>query len=207
MAAFLFVRPSGPFFLVRLQLLRSFHILYLVGLLLLGGLIGGTLARRRSPRWVAFALLAAIAAGLFAAQRSEYPLSAHIEWPGAQPRNPWAQAYVWIRNSTPANAVFASDPHLIFRDGVDEQGFRATAERSLLADDKDQGVAAVMDPSIAPQWAAQRNAQVGINTMTDLERTQRLKPFGVTWLLLRANSATNFPCPYHNKTAKVCRMD
>lgn len=206
-AAFLFVHSSGPFFLVRLQMLRSFHILYLTGVLLVGGWLGGTFASRRSTRWGAIALLAAVAVSLFAAQRAEYPLSAHIEWPGAPPRDPWSQAYLWIRNNTPVNAVFAADPHLIFRNGVNQQGFRATAERSLLADDKDQGVAAVMDPSIAPQWAAQRDAQVGIVAMTDAERTRRLRPFGVTWLLLPANAATDFPCPYSNEAAKVCRMD
>lgn len=206
-AAFLFVHPSGPFFLVRLQLLRSFHILYLIGVLLVGGWLGKTLAAHPRTRVVAAALLAAAAAGLFAAQQAQYPLSAHIEWPGAPPRNPWAQAYLWIRDNTPANAVFAADPHLIFRDGVDQQGFRARAERSLLANDKDQGVAAVMDPSIAPQWEAQRSAQVGLNTITDAQRSQRLKPFGVTWLLLRANAATDFPCPYRNSAAKVCRMN
>lgn len=206
-AAFLFVHLSGPFFLVRLQLLRSFHILYLLGVLLVGGWLGKTLAGRPSTRWVMLALLAAIATGMFTSQRAEYPLSAHIEWPGVRPRDPWSQAYFWIRNNTPMNAVFAADPHLIFRQGVNQQGFRATAERSLLADDKDQGVAAVMDPSIAPQWAAQRDAQIGINTMTDAERSQRLKPFGVTWLLLPANAATDFSCPYHNDAAKVCRMN
>lgn len=200
-AAFLFVHPTGPYFLVRLQLLRSFHILYLLGVLLLGGLLGA-----KVNRWVAISLVAAVAMGLFAAQRAQYPLSAHIEWSGAHPRNPWSQAYLWIRDNTPEDAVFAADPHLIFRDGVDQQGFRATAERSLLADDKDQGVAAVMDPSIAQQWAAQRNAQVGIDLMSDDERAQRLEPIGATWLLLRVSDKTDFPCPYRNKAAKVCRM-
>lgn len=206
-AAFLFVHATGPYLLVRIQLLRAFHSIYLAGLLLLGGWIGGTLACCPRKCWLAFALLAAAAGGLFAAQRSTYPDSAHIEWPGEQPRNPWAQAYLWIRRNTPQNAVFAADPDLMFRNGVDEQGFRATAERSLLADNKDQGVAAVMDPSIAPAWKAQRNAQLGINSMTDAERRQRLRPFGVTWLLLRADSTTGFPCPYRNPAAKVCRMD
>lgn len=206
-AAFLFVHPSGPFFLVRVQLLRSFHILYLIGALLLGGLLGKTLVGRPGARWVAFSLLAAAAVGLFAAQRVQYPLSAHIEWPGARPRNPWSQAYIWIRNNTPADAIFAADPHLMLLDGADQQGFRATTERSLLADDKDQGVVAVMDPSIAPEWATQRDAQVGINTIPDAQRVQRLRPFGVTWLLLPADAATDFPCPYRNEAAKVCRMD
>ncbi len=87
------------------------------------------------------------------------------------------------------------------------QGFRATTRRSLLADSKDQGVAAVVKPSIAGVWAAQRSE---LNwdwiILSDQERIARLKPFGVTWLLLPSNAATNFPCPFQNAVAKVCRM-
>lgn len=203
-AAFLFVHSTGPYFVVRVQILRSFHILYLVGLLLLGGWLGKVLWEQKKYRWVLFALLAAAAGGMYAAQRAAYPDSAHIEWPGMKPRNPWVQAYVWIRRNTPANAVFAADPDLEFRNGVDMQGFRATTKRSLLANNKDQGVAAVVNPSIAGLWAKQRDAQTGINQMTDQERVEKLKPLGATWLLLRANAKTGFPCPYENAVAKVC---
>ena len=206
LAAFLFVHSSGPYLLVRIQILRSFHILYLLGVLLLGGWLGQVLWRRRGTRWLAFALLATAAGGLFAAQRATYPHSAHIEWPGMSSSNPWVQAYRWIRDNTPANAVFAANPDLVRLDGVDMQGFRATTRRSLLADSKDQGVAAVVKPSIAGVWAAQRNAQLGLDNLSDQERIARLKPFGVTWLLLPSNAATNFPCPFQNAVAKVCRM-
>ncbi len=206
LAAFLFVHSSGPYLLVRLQLLRSFHIIYLLGVVLMGGWLGKVLAYRRSTRWLAFALPAIAACGLFAAQRATYPFSAHIEWPGMQPRNSWAQAYDWIRGNTPADAVFAADPDLALLEGADMQGFRVTAERSLLADNKDQGVAAVMEPSLAEEWAAQRDAQAGLNRMSDAERESRLKPFGVTWLLLESKAATSFPCPYQNAIAKVCEL-
>jgi len=205
-AAFLFVHTSGPFLPARLQLLRSFHILYVLGILLVGGWLGGLLWQRKKSRWLLFVLLAAAAGGLFAAQRATYPESAHIEWSGSQPRNPWAQAYWWVRRNTPGNAVFAADPELVFLPGVDSQGFRATTGRSILADEKDRGVAAIVDPSIASAWAAQYDAQAGVDTMSDAERERRLRPFGVTWLLLRADSATGFACPYRNAVAKVCRM-
>ncbi|MFZ0663508.1 MAG: hypothetical protein WAM66_12500 [Acidobacteriaceae bacterium] len=204
LAALLFVHFSGPYLVVRIQILRSFHILYLLGVLLLGGWLGKIFAYRRSTRWVIFALLAIAAGAMFAAQRATYPLSAHIELPGVRPRNPWVQAYEWIRNHTPSNAVFAANPALVSLPGVDEEGFRATTRRSLLADDKDQGVAAVVAPALAGEWAAQRDAQLGVDTMTDAERVRRLRPFGVTWLLLPADSGTNFPCPYRNAVAKVC---
>lgn len=205
-AAFLFVHSDGPYLLVRLQILRSFHIIYLIGVLLMGGWIGQQLWSRRSTRWIAFGLLAAAAAGLFAAQRAAYPSSAHIEWPGEYPRNQWAQAYWWIRANTPSDAVFAADPALVSHDGVDMQGFRATTERSLLADNKDQGVAAVMKPAIAGTWFEQRNAQLGLDEMSDQQRIAKLSSFGVNWLLLRSDSSTDFPCPYRNAAAKVCRI-
>lgn len=206
LAAFLFVHASGPYLVARVQLLRSFHILYVVGVLLLGGWLGRMLAHTRNTRWVLYALLAVAAGGMFAAQRATYPLSAHIEWPGMGPRNPWARAYLWIRDNTPEDAVFAANPELVFLPDVDAQGFRATTGRSILADDKDQGVAAIVDPSIADVWAAQRDAQLGVDTMADTERERRLRPFGVTWLLLPVNSATAFGCPYRNAVAKVCRL-
>lgn len=204
-AAILFVHVSGPYLLVRVQLLRSFHIIYALGVLLLGGWLGSVFGKRRT-RWALPVLLATAAGGLFLAQRAAYPHSEHIEWPGARPRNPWVQAYEWIRMNTPADAYFATDPDLQFRNGVDMQGFRAITERSLLADNKDQGIAA-LDPPFAGEWAVQRDAHIGLETMTDAERIRRLQPFGVTWLLLSADSPTAFPCPYRNAVAKVCRMD
>lgn len=206
-AAFLFVHSDGPYLLLRLQILRSFHVIYLIGVLLMGGWIGKQLGSRRSTRWIAFTLLTAAATGLFASQRAAYPFSAHIEWPGEHPRNPWAQAYWWIRANTPRDAVFAADPDLVGHDGVDMQGFRATTERSLLADNKDQGVAAVMKPAIADKWFVQRDAQLGLEDMSDQQRITKLSSFGVNWLLLRSDSATDFPCPYRNAAAKVCRME
>lgn len=205
--SFFFVHPSGSYLLVRFEVLRGFHTLYLAGVLLLGGWIGFVLGHRHETRVLAVALLVTAAVGLYAAQRATYPLSAHIEWPGIAPRNPWVQAYSWIRANTPANAVFAASPDLVSINGEDMQGFRATTARSLLADDKDEGIAAGVDPSIADEWAAQRNAQVGILRMTDAERIARLKPFGVDWLLLPSATLTDFPCPYRNAVAKVCRMD
>lgn len=205
-ASFLFVHASGPYFVARIQILRSFHIVYLIGVLLLGGWLGATLTSRPSARWVAAALPAIAALGLFAAQRATYPLCAHIELPGMSPCNPWAREDNWIRNNTSLNAVFAANPDLVSLPVVDAHGFRAATERSILADNKDEGVAAIVDPSTAAEWAAQSNAEAGIDNMPDAERIRRLKPFGVTWLLLPADSATRFACPYRNNLTKVCAL-
>lgn len=208
LVAFLFAHRSGPYLLVRLQFLRSFLTIYAVGVVLLGGWLGRVLWYRVNARWLLFLMLAAASLGLYAAQRAAYPLSSHVEWPGrTEPLNPWEQAYVWIRKNTPENAVFAANTELVFLDGVDSQGFRATTERSILADAKDEGVAVIVDPSIVPEWAKQYNAQKNIDDESDQMRTARLKPFGVTWLLLPARASTRFPCPFNNGVAKVCRLE
>jgi hypothetical protein len=206
-AAFLFVHADGPYFTARLQLLRSFHLIYLLGVILAGGWLGKFFVAGGRSRWAVVAAVIGVSAIMFTVQRATYPLSAHIEWPGMAPRNPWEQAYQWVRSNTPADAVFAANPELLSLYGVDAQGFRATTRRSILADDKDQGVAAVVDPAISGEWMAQRNAQLGLDQMSDEERMLRLRPFGVTWLLLPSDAATNFSCPYRNAAAKVCVLE
>jgi hypothetical protein len=216
LAAFFFIHPAGPYLLARLQPLRSFHMLYVVGILLLGGLIGNLAfnrmpdailqpQRRRAAFASIFALTVAIALSMFLAQRAGYASSAHVEWPGASPRNPWQQTFLWIRAHTPADAVFAANPGLVSLDGEDAQGFRATTGRSLLAEDKDAGVVVVF-PWLAASWAAERNPQAGLDQLSDPERLARLRPLGATWLLLSSSAVTALPCPYRNAVSQVCQL-
>lgn len=200
--AALSVPAAGPYPLVPLQVLRSFHLIYAVGLVLLGG-AAGSLALR-SPAATA-ALLFTLFAGMYAAQRVTWSGSGQIEWPGVPPANSYAQAFLWIRGHTPPAAVFAFDPDLVYQPGEDEQGFRAIAERDHLADDKDAGIAAVL-PRLAPRWSRQRNAEFSINHMTDAERLQALRRLGATWLLLPPGAHTKFPCPYRDAAVQVCPL-
>jgi hypothetical protein len=204
LAALLFVHPSGPYLLVRLQMLRSLHTLFALLLLVAGGLLGELVFNH--SRWVAFALLAAAATGMWFGQRAAYSLSAHVELPGRAARNPWQQAFLWIRANTPRDAIFAANPHLVYVEGEDTQGFRATSERSLLADDKDEGVVVVF-PELANAWAVERNAQADLDRLSDAERIARVRPFGASWLLLSAQAETALPCPYSNAVAQVCRIE
>ena len=71
---------------------------------------------------------------LILAQRTLFPASAHLEWPGAFPQNRWAQSFLWIRENTPVDAIFALDPSHKNIPGEDTEGFRALAQRSMLAD-------------------------------------------------------------------------
>lgn len=200
--AALFVPPGGPYLLVPLQILRSFHLIYAIGTALAGGVFATLVSR---SRLTVASLLVLLFAGMFAAQRYAWSACAHIEWPGAQPSNPYQQAFLWIRDHTPQDAVFAFNPQLVYLPNEDEQGFRAIAERDHLADDKDAGVVAVI-PHLAAHWARDRNAQFSVNTMSDAERIAILKALGATWLLLPSNAKTQFPCPWHNAVATICKI-
>jgi hypothetical protein len=104
---------------------------------------------------------------MFAGQRLTYPESGHVEWPGKTPRNRWQQAFLWIRGNTPSDAVFALDNDYIESAGEDAQGFRATAERSAVADwFKDGGIASNFPPAAVPWWQG-ANATAQLNHATD----------------------------------------
>ena len=198
-----FVPTAGPFLFVPLQVLRSFHLLYALGTVLCGGVLAAVWSRTRIA---AVPLVVALFAGMFAAQRLSWTGSSPIEWPGADPANPYEQAFLWIRGNTPRNAVFAFNPRLVYLPGEDEQGFRAIAERDHLTDDKDAGIVAVI-PRLADRWALQRNAELNVDRMTDSERVVTLAPLGATWLLLPPNAKTAFPCPWRNSVLQVCKMN
>ncbi len=202
LVAMLFVPPGGPYALVPIQVLRSFHLIYAVGLVLCGGLLAALTSRSR-PAGISLVVL--LFAGMFAAQNIAWPGCDRIEWPWTRPSNPYQQAFLWIRDHTPRNAVFAFNPELVYLPEEDEQGFRAIAQRDHLADDKDAGIAAVM-PRLAEGWAAQRNAQLNVDRMTDAQRIAALTPLGATWFLLLPGTQTAFPCPYRNTVVAVCRL-
>jgi hypothetical protein len=204
--AALFVPVSGPYLLVPLQILRGFHVIYSVGIVMCGGLLGAAVAQFRGVgrvfEGVGFVALFCV---MFFVQRVSWPGSNAIQWPGMIPANPYEQAFLWIRKSTPRNAVFAFNPQLVYRPGEDEQGFRAIAERDQLADDKDGGVVAVV-PRLADRWARQRNAEVSVDGMSDEQRLGALVPPGANWVLLAPDAQTRFTCPFRNAVAQVCRM-
>ncbi len=127
----------------RLQPMRSFHLLYCIFFALLGGLIG-EYALGRHLVAMGQALFAPLAAGMWFVQAGDYKSSPHVEWPGRAGGNTWMQAFYWIRQNTPKDALFAMDPVYMALPGEDQHGFRAVAERSVLADfRKDSGPVAL----------------------------------------------------------------
>jgi hypothetical protein len=195
-----FVHRSGSLILARLQPLRAFHFVYLAGLLVAGGFLA------RLPKRAVGGIAVALLLIMFTVQRLTYPASNHVEWPGLSPRNPWQQAFLWIRNNTPQDAIFALDNDYIESKGEDAQGFRATAERSAVADYfKDGGIASNF-PQAADSWLRGSQATAQLNQATDAQRLHRLQPLGVTWIVLPAEAATGLPCPYSNRGVRVCRL-
>jgi hypothetical protein len=202
----LFVHPVGSGLLARLQMLRMFQLIYIVGELLLGCGIGTFLAEK-GRGWPSIGIGGlTLAAAMFFIQTAAFGHSNHLELPGLKPRNAYEQAFLWIRDNTPRTAVFAADPMLVLAPGEDEQNLRAMAERSVLADYKDEGLALIF-PKDSGDWYKQFAAQTGIASMSDAERVARLVPLGASWMLLPAGAKTAMPCPYRNDVLLVCRLD
>jgi hypothetical protein len=200
------LRPFEP--------MRYLHLLYLLFFLIVGGLLGQYILGRHVSRWLI--LFVPLGLGMFYAQRQLYPATAHIELPGGEPSNPWLEAFAWIRKNTPADSLFALDPHYVTLPGEDYHGFRALAERSVLADyDKDGGMAARV-PRLAPRWLREVTAQTGWRNFQASD-FQRLKnDFGVNWVILsrgeraftdpQSHSVPSMTCPYQNQQIRVCRL-
>jgi hypothetical protein len=196
----------------RMQPLRIFQVVYVVMTLVVGAWLGELVLRRRALRWVAtFSLLATV---MMAAERMTFfPDSRHLElpgtlaWgPGSDGGNQYEQAFVWIRDNTPKDAVFALDAEYITKPGEDAQSFRAIAERSVLPDFSKDGGVVTNQPKLAAAWQEGRAAQTGLDALTDEERVARLKRLGVSWVVLDRGAATRFACEYANEGVKVCRL-
>ena len=190
--------------LARLQPLRSLHLLYMLMFLIMGGFLAEFVLKNRIWRWLV--LFVPLGAGMFIAQRALFPASSHIEWPGVTPKNPWEQAFLWVRDNTPVNAVFALDPDFMQLPGEDTTGFRCLAQRSRLADlSKDSG-AVSMFPPLAEVWWAQVQAQSPWMKLR-LGGLLRLKEkYGVSWVVLQQPAGANLDCQYLNSAVRVCRV-
>lgn len=189
-----------------LQPMRSLYLLYALMLLIGGGLLGEYVLRSRAWRWVA--LFVPLCCGMAYAQRSLYSQSQHIELPGVAPRNPWEAAFKWIRANTPEEAVFALDPAYMRRD--DENGFRAIAQRSHLADAvKDSGVVELF-PAIADSWNGEVQAQTGIDNFTASDFARLKRQYNVSWVVLAESNTeeqgSGLVCLYHNAAVRVCQI-
>jgi hypothetical protein len=190
--------------LARLQPLRSLHFLYIVMFVLIGGLLAEYVLKNRA--WLWLLLFAPLCLGMFYAQRSLFPKSSQVEWPGRPAKNPWAQAFDWARDNTPVDAVFALDPEYMTIAGEDENGFRCRAERSRLADAvKDNGVVS-MFPPLAEEWWAQVQAQTPWKNFRIEDFLQLKNRYGANWVVVQQPGVAGLDCGFENRAVRVCRI-
>jgi hypothetical protein len=196
--------PASFEAIARLQATRSLHLVYIVLFLLIGGFIGEKWLKNRTLRWLVF--FAPICAGMLAAQLALFPASRHVEWTRAGSQNLWAQAFNWARENTPPDAVFALDPYYPERPGEDAQGFRAIAERSMLADaGKDSG-AVSMFPALADEWYSQVQARKTWKQFQAADFARLQYQYGINWVVVEQPGVVGLDCPYRNQAVLVCRL-
>ena len=190
--------------LARIQPLRSLHLLYMFLFVCIGGYLGEYVLKDRAWRWLA--LFGALSIGMFTAQRSLFPASANIDWPGRTARNPWAQAFFWIRDYTPVEAVFALDPEYMRLPGEDSLGFRCMAQRSRLADTVKDGGVVSMFPPLAEEWKEQLDAQTPWKGLQATDFTRLRQRYGITWVVLQQPGIAGLECAYQNAAVRVCEL-
>jgi hypothetical protein len=203
-AALIFDLPSRFEVLARLQPMRCLHLLYILLFIVIGGFTGEYILCNRVWRWLL--LFVPLSAGMFFAQRCLFAAGAHIEWPGVAPRNPWAQAFVWIRENTPTTAIFALDPNYMHIAGEDETGFRCLAERSHLADSVKDNGAVSMFPGLATEWWAEVQAQTPWKDFRIEDMRRLKKQYGVGWVVLQQPGVPGLDCAFQNSAVRVCRI-
>jgi hypothetical protein len=189
----------------RLQPLRTFHLITIVLVLLLGGVIGEFAAKGRP--WVIAAVAIPLAVGMFFVARETYPNSPQIEWPSTTSTNAWVNTLLWVRENTPQDAVFAVDSRYFLQPGIDAHGFRAISERSALATYyKDGGVVSLF-PDLAEEWKQMSNATYGLDHFQaqDFARLQIEYP-AVSWVVVHGPPPPGMNCPYDRQGYAVCRI-
>ncbi len=191
--------------LARLQPLRSLHLLYILLIVIGGGFLGEYVLRNRAWRWAA--LFIPLCVGMFTAQRELFPASPHIEWSLESEGNNWAQAFVWIKENTPTNAMFALDPDHMRIAGEDSHGFRAIAQRSMLADAVKDSGAVTMFPPLAEEWWTQVQAQRGWAHFQQHDFQRLHEQYGVNWIVTQYPVPGGMVCPYQKLALNVCRVD
>jgi hypothetical protein len=172
--------------------------------LIMGGLLGEFVLKNRVWRWLA--LFVPLGLGMFVAQRALFPASAHIEWPGSAPKNEWAQAFIWVRDNTPVDAVFALDPNFMQLRGEDTTGFRCLAQRSRLADASKDSGAVSMFPPLAEEWWTEVQAQTPWRSFRAEDFLRLKNKYGVSWVIVEQPGVAGLDCAYQNSAVRVCRI-
>jgi hypothetical protein len=196
--------PLAPIGMTTLEPMRYLQLVYFFLALIGGAYLGQYVLKARIWRWAAFLLIAN--GGMLLAQRQLFPGSPHIELPSVATANPWLQAFEWIRVNTPADAYFALDPNYTNAPREDCHGFRALAERSMMADSNKDTTTVTKQPDLGPAWKQQVQARKGwsVFQFADFERLKA--EFGVDWVLVSYPHPAGLDCRWHNDALAVCRI-
>ena len=189
--------------LAELQPMRSLHLIYVLLSVVSGGLLAEHVLKAKLWRWL---VLIPVCVAMFYAQRQLFPATPHMEWPGLKTSNEWMQAFLWIRGNTPVSAYFALDPEHMRLPGEDQHGFRAIAERSMLADRVKDSGAVTMFPALAQTWLEQASSQQGWKDFGAEDFVRLHRRFGVDWVVLQQPGVAGMECPYRNATLLACRI-
>jgi hypothetical protein len=190
--------------LTPLQPMRYLHLVYVLLVLIGGGLLGRHVLRGSGWRWAV--VLVAAYGGMFVSQRRLLPASEHVELPGRPVSNSWLQAFAWIRQNTPSDAYFALDPDYLAAPGEDYHSFRALAERSQLADAIKDPAVVTQVPELASRWVEQVDAQAGWGRFQAADFERLGARFGVSWVLVPYPAPARLICQWHNDRLSVCRV-
>jgi hypothetical protein len=187
------VEPLTP-----LQPMRGLHLVYIVLVLTIGAMIARW-SGNIPWRWAV--ILVPLAAIMFYAQRQLFANSDHFDLPWRTPGNAYAQAFLWARKHTPRDALFALDPYYKRQD--DHYGFRAWSRRSMLADDKDLGVAGLFPLNAERAYLEMRVRSPWNNADFEVLRDV----YKVGWVILDRAHPAPLVCPYENQRVRVCRLE
>ena len=86
-------------------------------------------------------------------------------------------------------------------------GFRAIAERSMLADNGKDSGAVSMFPALAGEWSEQVEAMRGWKQFQRADFARLKARYRVDWVVLQQPGTRGLICPYQNDLILVCRVD
>jgi hypothetical protein len=197
--------PDRFFQFAELQPMRALHLEYTLMFVFGGGLLAQFVLGRHLWRWLA--LFIPLCGGMFYAGRELFPATPHLEMPGAAANNAWVETFLWVRQNTPVDAYFALNPDHMELPGEDQHGFRALAERAMLADRVKDSGAVTMFPNLADTWTEQFNDQKDWKKFQAEDFRRLKKKYGVTWVVLEKPAVAGLACPYENERLTVCRIE
>jgi hypothetical protein len=204
LVAFIMLTPSAFVRLLPFQPMRYLQLVYIFLVLIGGALLGRYLLRTSFWVWAVFLIV--VNGSMFYVQRQIFPATAHFEFPGFDTGNSWLQAFGWVRTNTPTDAYFAMDPRYLASEGEDTHGFRALAERSMMADAIKDTAVVTQVPELGPEWEKQTTALAGWKNfrLADFERLKQ--QFQVDWVLVSPKQTEGLDCRWHNETLAVCKI-